>query len=377
LSLALLASAGLLIKSMQRIFESDRGFDPHGVITMVLKAPRQRYTDRNSLERLSTTILERVANVPGVESACLSNNLPGISTGWQNDVWPEGHPPIKPGEMINVDWSIVTAGYFKTMGISIVQGRAFTREEVDEGRPVVLVDEGLAKRFWPEGDAVGKHLKYDSPVWHEIIGVVRRVNIYGSATTPLIRIYTPFGRAPQLNASLSVRTDLPEPMGTGNAIIQEVHSIDRDVAVSGVARIDDLLAREVSTKKVNTILFGSFAALALILAAAGVYGVMSYAVSQRTQEIGLRMAVGAQTRDVVLLFLGHGLKLICGGIGVGLLVALAMTRLIASLLFGVSPTDPATFLVAAFSLAIAALSACYLPARRATRVDPVDALRCD
>jgi len=341
---------------------------------MELKISRTRYRGQGELALLLQQILDRVQSQPGIESATLSVSLPGFE-GWTNDIAPEGQAPLQPGELINVDWAIVSADYFKTMRIPILKGRTFTRDEDAEGKPVLLIDENLARRFWPNEEAVGKHVKYDSPTWHEVIGVVKEVKIYGSESKPLIKIYTPMGRAAPRLATLSVRATNSDPQSLVASISREIHSLDKDLPVTEIASLEGLLAREVSTKRFNTGLLSIFAALALMLAAIGVYGVTSYTVAQRTHEVGIRMAIGAQKSDVLKLFMLEGLKLVLAGIAIGMAAAFALTRLIASLLFGVSPTDGTTFALVAVALLGVALLACYIPARRATKVDPLVALR--
>jgi hypothetical protein len=202
-----------------------------------------------------------------VEAATLSASLPGFGGGWTNDIYPEGQSPLKPDELINVDWAIVSADYFKTMKIPILKGRTFTRHEDSGGKPVLLIDENLARRFWPNEEAVGKHIKYDSPIWHEVIGVVKEVKIYGSESKPLIKIYTPMGRAAQRNAVLSVRTRHADPQSLVASITREIHALDKDLPVTEVSTLEQILAREVSPKRFNTGLLSIFAAVALLLSA--------------------------------------------------------------------------------------------------------------
>ena len=374
LSVALLVGAGLLIKSMLRLSNSDVGFDPHNVLTMDLKVSRSRYRGPGELARLLQQILDRVQAQPGVEAAALSEGLPGFDSS-TTDIFPEGQAPLKPGELINVDWAIVSADYFKTMRLPILKGRTFTRDEDAQGKPVLLIDENLARRFWPNQEAVGMHIKYDSPIWHEVIGVVREVKRHGSEAKPLIKIYTPMGRGAPRGPALSVRTSTGEPENLVAAISREIHSIDKDLPVTEVSTLDELMAREVSPHRFNTGLLSIFAALALVLAATGVYGVTSYTVAQRTHEVGIRMALGARRADVLRLFIREGMKLVLTGVVIGLAGAFALTRLIVNLLFGVSATDATTFATVAAVLVMVALVACYLPARRATKVDPLVALR--
>jgi putative ABC transport system permease protein len=374
-SVTLLVGAGLLVKSMFRLLRSDNGFSPNGVLTMELKVSRGQFQKRPELSRLLHQILDNVKTVPGVELAALSSNLPGVKTESQNDIWPEDHPPLETGEMINVDWTIVTPDYFQAMRIPILYGRTFTSDEDEQGKPVMLVDDSLAQRFWPGQNAVGKHIKYDSPVWHEIIGVVKQVGTYGSETRPLIKIYTPMGRFAQRNAVLSVRSSTADPRALTAAITRAVQEVNKDVPVAGVATLDQVLAREAGPRRFNAALFSIFAVLALVLAATGVSGLIAYSVVRRTHEVGIRMALGAQRRDVLRLFISDGMRLVLLGLVIGLGGALAFTRLMSSLLFGVSPTDFATFAIVAVTLSVIGLLACYLPARRATKVDPLVALR--
>jgi putative ABC transport system permease protein len=374
-SVALLVGAGLMVKSLLLLLKSDNGFDPNGVLTMELKVSRNRYSRPAEFNQLLNQVLQTVQTQPGVEKATLSANLPGLADGWQTDIAPEGHRSLNPGEQINVDWAIVSADYFQTMKIPILRGRTFTRDEDEQGKPVVLIDENLARRFWPNEDAVGKHLKYDSATWHEIIGVVPEVRAYGSQTKPLIKLYTPFGRSPQRNSTLSIRYQNIDPQALTTAVTRAIQEIDKDVPVAEVATFESILAREASPRRFSAGLFAVFAALALVLAAVGVYGVLSYSVSQRTHEVGIRMALGAGRRDVLRLFMGQGMVLVLFGLVLGLAGAFALTRLMSSLLFGVSTTDLTTFVVVSLGLVLIGLFACYIPARRATKVDPLVALR--
>ena len=375
LSVALLVGAGLLVKSLVRLFQADNGFDPTGVLTMELKVSRNRGRNLPELSRLLHQVLQGVQAQAGVEKAALSAAVPGLDNGWQNDIAVEGEGPRKKGELINVDWSIVSADYFQTMKIPLLRGRTFTQDEDEQGKPVVLVDENLARRFWPSEEALGKHIKYDSATPHEIIGIVPAVKTYGSEATPLIRIYTPMGRAPQRNATLSIRANNVDAKTLTAAVMRTVHEIDKDLPLAEVATLDDILARESSTRRFNTGLFSVFAALALALAVTGVYGVLSYSVSQRTHEVGIRMALGAGRRDVLRLFMQQGMRLVLLGLVIGLGGAFVLARLMSSLLFGVSANDKVTFVVVALGLTIVGVCACYLPARRATKVDPLVALR--
>jgi putative ABC transport system permease protein len=373
-SVTLLVGAGLLVKSMFRLLRSENGFNPNGLLTMDVKISRGRFPNREELSGVLHRLLESAQAVPGVEHAAISTNLPGFKDGWTNDIAVEGYQTLK-GELIEVDWAIVSADYFKTMQVPILHGRTFTEDEDRQGKPVVLVDESLARRFWPNESAVGKHIKYDSATPHEIIGVVKQVGFYGLEEKPLIKIYTPMGRFPQRTMTLSIRSATTDAQALTSSIRHALQATEKDVPVTEVATLNEILAREAAPRRFNAALFSVFAALALLLAGTGVYGVIAYSVARRTHEVGIRMALGAQRHDVLGLFINDGMRLVLLGLVLGLGGAFALTRVMSSLLFGVKATDLTTFAVVAISLLGVGLLACYLPARRATKVDPLVALR--
>jgi putative ABC transport system permease protein len=364
LAMVLLVGAGLFIKSLTRLFASDPGFNAQGVVTMEL-LPREAYPNRPKLMQFHTQLLERLAVLPGVEAVCVLNDLPGFEPAWQTDINPEinnQYLKLKPGELINVDWGIITPDYFKTLRIPIKQGRTFTAQETLAGAPVMLVDEQLARRFWPAGDALGKHA-----------GDVRN---YGSEALGRIKIYTPFGRSPLPSVTLAVRSNAGlDPLSLVAAIKSEVKAINPNVPVNEIAALDSQVSRLIAPRRFNTWLLGLFAVVALLLAAVGIYGVTSYAVTQRTREFGIRMALGAQRGDVLRLMLRQSMRLALAGLALGGAASLVLTRWLKSLLYGVSATDPLTFVVIALLLTLVILLAGYLPARRATKVDPMVALR--
>jgi putative ABC transport system permease protein len=377
LAVVLLAGAGLLTRSMARMLGSDPGFVAQNVVTMRL-LQRQAYPTNAGLTQFHSQLLERIRSLPGVEAASLLNELPGFEPGWQTDINPEingRYQKLGPGELINVDWGIVTADYFKTMRIRIKQGRTFTDEEVARGAPVLLVDEQLAERFWPGGDAVGKHIKYDSPAPIEIIGVVGNVRNYDSEALGRVKIYTPMGRGPLPLVTLAVRTTDVDPTNLIAAIKNTVQAINLNVPVYEISTLDSQLDLHIAPRRFNTWLLGLFAAAATMLAASGIYGVMSYAVTERTRELGIRLALGAQKRHVLRLMMARTLRLVFAGLASGLLASLLLTRWLRHMLFGVSATDPVTFAVISVLLVGVAMLACYLPARRAAALDPLVALR--
>ncbi len=377
LAMTLLVSAGLLIKSLARLLASDPGFNAQNVAVMEL-LPRESYPSRPLLMQYHTQLLERVASLPGVEAVCAANEPPGLEPGWQNDINPEvngQYQKINPGELINVDWSIITADYFRVMQIPIKQGRAMTADEVARGAPVTIVDEQLARRFWPDGNAIGSHIKYDGPTAHEIIGIAGNVRTYGSESLGRIKIYTPFGRTPLPRSTLAARSSGVDPASLIAAIKAESQAINPNVPISEAATMESALARNIAPRKFSAGLLTLFAAVALLLAAIGAYGVMNYTVTERTRELGIRIALGAQKGDVLRLIFGQSLRLALAGLGLGFLASLILTRWLKSFLFGVSATDPWTFAVIAVILIAVALLACYLPARRAAKVEPTVALR--
>jgi predicted permease len=378
LAMVLLVGAGLLIKSLTRLFASDAGFNGKGVVTMEV-LPRVAYPSRPKLMEFNRQLLERLETLPGVDAVSVLNDLPGFEPAWQTDINPEingRYQKINPGELINVDWGIVSADYFKTMGIPLKQGRTFTKQEIAEGAPVMLVDEQLARKFWPEGDAVGKHIKYDSATPIEIIGITGDVRNYGSEALGRIKIYTPLGRSPLPRITLAVRSNTGvDPASLIAVIKNEVQAINPNVPVDEVAALESQLARHIAPRRFNTWLLGLFAAIALLLASIGIYGVMSYTVTQRTREFGIRMALGAQRNDVLRLMFKQSMRLTLAGLGLGIGASLVLTHWLQSQLFGISATDPLTFAVIALLLTLVILLACYIPARRAAKVDPMEALR--
>jgi putative ABC transport system permease protein len=380
LAMVLLVGAGLLIKSLARILESDAGFEPGGIVTMEL-LPRQAYPKRPQLMQFYLQLDERLRSLPGVESIALLNDIPGFEPSWQTDINPEvggKYQSIAPGELINVDWGIVSADYFRTFRIPIRQGRSFTAAEGESGSPVMIVDEHLARRFWPDGNAVGQHIKYDSATPIEIIGVAANVRNYGVEAFGRMKIYAPFGRSPIPRVTLAVRSQNPHSdaaLSLVASIKREVQSINPNVPIYEVDLLDAQLARHIGPRTFNTWILGLFAFIALVLAAVGIYGVMSYTVAQRSHELGIRVALGAKKADVVRIVLTYCLKLSGLGLFGGVIGALLVTRWLKTQLYGVSPMDPIILISIALLLMVVALMACYFPARRASRVDPIETLR--
>jgi putative ABC transport system permease protein len=396
LSLLLLVGAGLLVKSFLNLRQADLGFDPERVLTMRVALPEARYRENAQIENFYRALLQRVEALPGVESAGVTLGLP-MNGGIESGVTAEGHE-VKDIKDVTIAVNLaVSPGYFKAMKIPLVEGRYFAESDREGAPRVAVIDDMMAERFFPNESPVGKRIRLGGvpapgqppPPWMEIVGVVRHVRHYGPNEVARVELYRPYfqlaipvdsplAQGQPVNfarsVSLAVRSTA-DPASLTNSVREAVRGIDPDQPVSFVQTMDDIVTNSVSSQKFATWLLGLFAASALLLAALGIYGVMAYAVAQRTHEIGVRMALGARGRDVSRMVIRQGMKLALAGVGVGLLASLALTRLMSGLLFGVSATDPATFAAIALLLTLIALAACYIPARRATKVDPLVAIR--
>jgi putative ABC transport system permease protein len=377
LSLLLLVGAGLLIKSFVRLQQVDGGFDPEGVLTMQVALPTARYTQPEQIRNFYRELLSRVAVVPGVGTAGAVNVLPLSGAGMSGTVTLD-NPAVDSEPEPEADQRIATPGYFEAMGIRVVRGRAFAETDDETAAPVAIIDESLAQTFWPNEDPIGRRIKrggvQSTNPWTTIVGVVRHVRYRTLEEPSRVQVYWPHAQAPVFYMSLTVKTDL-EPLSLAKTIQSEVASLDPDQPVSLVRTMDELTATSVLRRRLTMTLLTSFAAIALVLAAVGIYGVISYWVTQRSQEIGIRMALGAHRWDVLKLVLGQSMAVILIGVVLGLAGAFALTRLIGGLLYEVSTTDAATFVAYSAGLALVGLVASYVPARRATQVNPIKALR--
>jgi putative ABC transport system permease protein len=344
---------------------------------MNIALPTSKYREQQ-LNIFYDQLFERIRNLPGVKSVGGINPLPLGGTNISLSVLVEGAPAVALTDRPSVGVRVVTPGYFQAMSIPILKGRPFTEQDRDNTPNVILVNEALASRFWPNQDAVGKRLDFEEDsgkqVWREIVGVVGNVKHKALATEVMPEAYFPYKQGPENFMGLVVRT-ASDPVSMIPAIRNQVLSIDKDQPVSDIMTMEQRLAKSVASSRFVMLLLGSFSVLALGLAAVGIYGVMSYLVTQRTQEIGVRMALGAQKRDVLKLVVRRGMVLAIVGTAIGLVASLALTRLMRSLLFEVTPTDWLTFVITSVVLLTVALFACYIPARRATKVDPLVALR--
>jgi putative ABC transport system permease protein len=376
LSLLLLVGAGLMLRSFIRLMSVDPGFDPQNALTVAISLPQNKYPLLQR-EAFFQQLLERLRALPGVRSA--GAVYPLLGSGEEGAGFSiEGRAPAAPGEprLFAPRW--VSQGYFNAMKIQLLKGRVFTEGDGPDTPPVVVISDAMARQYWPNEDPIGKRVKSSADRWNkrcEIVGVVKDVRYTALDTEARAQMYFSFAQFPYNSVrTLVARTD-GDPQSFVPSVLGQVQAIDKDQPISKIRTMEELVMGSVSQRRFNMSLLAAFAGLALLLAAVGIYGVMSYSVEQRAHEIGVRMALGAQTRDVLRLVVKQGttLALICVGIGLG--VALGLTRLIKNLLFGVSATDPVTFFVIALLLALVAMLACYFPARRATKVDPLVALR--
>jgi putative ABC transport system permease protein len=378
LAVMLLVGAGLLVKSFWRLQQVDPGVNTERVMTMRIAPRGQRYAEPRQVQALYERMLERVQALPGVYAAALSNSLPPDSTSGSDGFTIEGRP-LGPGQSPPVAYVIAASpAYFRALSLPLRQGRHFTAADSSEAPRVMLINETLAARFFPNEDPLGKRINRGSesqPSWTEIIGVVGDAKYNGLADEVQPAFYQPLAQLPSYGVFLTVKTEMADPLSLAGAVRSEIRSLDGELPVSQVGTLEERFATAVAQPRFRTMLIAVFAVLALVLAATGIYGVISYSVTQRTHEIGVRLALGAQAGDVLRLVLKQGAVLAAIGVVTGLSASLALTRLLKNLLFNVSATDPLTFGGIAVLLTAVALLACYLPARRATKVDPLVALR--
>jgi putative ABC transport system permease protein len=378
LALMLLVGAGLLIRSFARLLDADPGFDAEGVLTMQVTLPSAKYREQAQRGAFFHELFARIDRLPGVRAAGGITFLPmsGLGSATSFDIVGRPKPPL--GHNLVCDVRVITHEYFRAMGVPLLRGRLFTERERSEKTNVLVINEAMARLHFPNQDPIGQRLviSWSDEDPDEIIGVVRDVKHNGLDDTPRPMIYWAFSRTDYGMQTLAVRT-ATDPVQIARAVVAEVRAIDPDLPVANIRTMDEVLSRSVAQRRLVMSLLGGFAGVALMLAAVGIYGVMAYMVSQRTREIGVRLALGARPAQVLRLVVGQALWLAVLGVAAGLFGAYFLTSLMQTLLYGVTPTDPATFAAVALTLGIIALAASAVPGVRATRVDPAIALRAE
>ena len=396
-TLVLLIAAGLMIRSFYLLQKVNPGFSHEHLTSFSISLPQKKYTTQEARAQFYDRLLENLRGLPGVESVAAASGLPLGNNGWQTSYVIDGQPEPPRDQVPLLEACLVTPDYFKAMNIPLLRGRTFTdrdnrahlagrdlsklneNQREGAGLNLIVIDEEFAKRHWPNEDPIGKHVRIggsnpQNPKL-EVIGVVGRVKMESlNQNSDRVQGYFPFAQVPQSGMTLIMK-GASDPNQLIGAVRGAVKQIDPDQPIYSPRTMDDIRAESVAGERLNLTLLSLFAGIALVLAVVGIYGVMSYSVTQRTHEIGIRMAIGARPRDVFTMILGHGMKLAIIGVVIGLAAAFALTRLMASMLFGVAPTDATTFGGIAALLIGVALLACYLPGRRATKVEPTISLR--
>jgi putative ABC transport system permease protein len=379
LAMVLLVAGGLLMRSFALVTSVNPGFDPKNVIEAEVSLPQFQYSTPQQWTAFSNELLARLHAQPGLRDSALAAPLPMDHQGEANlGFGIVGDPPLPPGKSTTADYATVSPDYFRVMRIPLLRGRLFSEQDSSSNPNVAIISEMLARRYFPNQDPLGRQMGFGFPpnsnVSRKIVGVVGDVRDVALSRKPGPMMYVPFAQAPLYGGEVVVRSSL-SASSVAAGIRQAVDSIDKGLPLTNVESFPDALGASVAQERFRTLVLSSFSGIALILAAVGIFGVISYSASQRTHEIGIRMALGAQQGNVLRLILGHGAKLAIFGLSAGAVAALLLTRLMASLLYGVSATDPITFGTVAIVLLGVALIACYIPAHRAMRVDPMVALR--
>ena len=378
MTLVLLVCAGLLIRTVMRLRSVDTGFNSQNILAMNIGLPSIKYPKPENQIAFFKQVTERIAALPGVKAAGTTSVLPLSDNFDGRGLLVEDHPRPR-GEEISVDLYVATPGYLKAMEIPLLKGRSITDQDVTDSQNIALINQTMAAQLWANQDPLGKRIRFPGSEkrpqpWRTIVGIVSDVSQYALDKKPPMQIYIPHSQFPTSFNTIVVKTTT-DPAALTNTVRREIVAVDQEQAVSNVTTLQQLMGESISVRRFFMLLLLVFAALALVLAAVGIYGVMSYVASQRTHEIGIRMALGAQAKDVLKLIIGNGMVLALIGVATGLAGAFALTRLLSGLLFGVAATDSLTFASVSVGLIAVALIACYIPARRATKVDPLVALR--
>ena len=374
----LLVGAALLIQSFANLQRARLGFEAHGLLTFQLSPPTAKYPLGSRAPLLYRAMLDSIQPLPGVRGAAVSSGIPfGNGNFTTHPMLTTGASVVAPGTLIPIDWRIVSPGYFKTMAVPLVRGRDFTDADNASALPVIIVSQATARKFWGDADPIGRILKRsaDPRSSFTVVGVVGDVRSTAlNQESPAL--YYPMASRVWPLMDVVVRTD-GAPEAVLQSVRQKIHELDAELALANVRTMDDWVSNSAAQPRLNAALLGGFSLAALLLAAIGIYGVLAYAVGQRTQEIGLRMALGAEPAAMMRLIVGEGLKVSLAGIVIGLIGGLAVSRAASSLVYGIPARDPVTFVGVAVLLLAVALAACGIPARRAARVDPLVALHHD
>jgi len=380
LALVLVAGAGLMMRSFRSVLGIDPGFDPHNVLTFSAALPLATYKDQQQHVQFFERALAKIQALPGVQAAAGTFRVP--VTGFATAIFTVQGKPVPTGQAPMADYRAITVGYFRAIGIRLLKGRDFTERDNADAPDAVIVNEELARRSWPDEDPIGKRLQVGTELtrWRQVVGVVGNARLSGLEAKVDPAIYVPFPQNSWPNAlrnSFIVLRTTTDPESLVPAIRRELRSVDPTFPITQIRTMDQIVGDSLSQRRFNTTLLALFAFVAVALAAVGIYGVMSYAVSQRTREMGIRMALGAEQSDITKLVTSNGARLAALGITIGVVAAAISSRLISSLLFGVTATDPMTFVFTALLLSAVTLLASYIPSRRAAGTDPIAALRYD
>jgi putative ABC transport system permease protein len=377
LSLTLLVGAGLMIRSFVRLSKVDPGFEANARLVGTMQLTTERFGDRDQRRRFAVSLVERLESLPGVESAGLINRFPMLGSSNSVSFFIEGESPESYKTHPPALLASASPGYFRTMGIPLLQGRAFRGSDAGDAPSVVIINDAMARRMWPEGDALGKRISWEYPAeYAEIIGIVGSIRHFSLDQRNGLQMYTPYAQSPSGRLSLVVQAT-GDPGGLVTTVRREIRALEPNQALSEVRMLDGIVAESIWEPRFFTQLFWLSGGIAVVLAIVGVYGVISYSVSRRSREIGIRLALGARAGDVVWQVVRQASALILSGLGLGILAALALSRVLQSALYEISALDPLTFFSVPLALAAVALLAAYIPARRASRVDAVDALRVE
>jgi putative ABC transport system permease protein len=376
-ALMLLGGAGLLARSFMQLAHVDPGFTPENATLLQLSLPQKKYAMPEQQTAFADALLERVKVLPGVQSAGITHSMPLVG-GYVLTFSIEGRPPIAPSDQPSTSYYAVTPDYFRAMGIRLIRGRTFTPRDDAKAPRVAIINEAMARQFFPNEDPIGKRIDIDlgPDAWREIVGIVGDIKQDGPDQATSAQSYEPFAQKPFNSIDLVIRTK-GAPAALLGALRPAVYAVDKDQPIGTIRPLEEIMAERIASQRFAMTLLTVFSLVALVIAAVGIYGVMAYSVVQRTGEFGIRMALGAQRRDVLRLVLAQGGKLVGLGLIIGLAGTLAASRAMGSMLFNTSAQDPLTLGTITLLLGAVALIACLLPANRATKVNPIEALRAE